>query len=100
MFSSRFMLFPTFNNKNKFGVKIFFKKNNSFFNIKKTNWNWEFISNIIILYSLFYLKCGGGLGWGGGGCNIFLAFYAISKISRKTNSGNKFVFLEKQFFFI
>ena len=37
-----------------------------------------------ILYSLVlivYLKCGGGLG--GGGCNVFLTFYAISNISRK-----------------
>ena len=37
-----------------------------------------------ILYSLvliLYLKCGGGLG--GGGCNVFLTFYAISNISRK-----------------
>ena len=29
-----------------------------------------------------------GVVWGGGG-NIFLAFYAISNISRKNNSGNK-----------
>ena len=39
---------------------------------------------IYILYSLvliLYLKCGGG--WGGGGCNVFLTFYAISNISRK-----------------
>ena len=37
-----------------------------------------------ILYSLvliLYLKCGGGLG----GCNVFLAFYAICNISRKQN---------------
>ena len=51
-----------------------------------------YVSNII-LYSLvliFYLKhikCGGGLGGGGG--NILLAFYAISNISRKNYSGNK-----------
>ena len=30
-----------------------------------------------------------GVVWGGGGGNIFLAFYAISNISRKNNSGNK-----------
>ena len=37
-------------------------------------------------------------GWFGGG-DVFLAFYAISNISRKTNSGNKKIifFLEKQF---
>ena len=29
---------------------------------------------------ILYLKCGGGLG---GGCNVFLPFYAISNISRK-----------------
>ena len=33
-----------------------------------------------------------GVVWGGGGArgNVFLAFYAISNISRKINSGNKF----------
>ena len=29
------------------------------------------------------------MGWFGGGDNIFLAFYTISNISRKNNSGNK-----------
>ena len=39
-----------------------------------------------ILYSLIlilYLKCGVVWGGGGGGCNVFLTFYAISNISRK-----------------
>ena len=31
-----------------------------------------------------YLKCGGGFFLGGGGCNVFLTFYPISNISRKT----------------
>ena len=31
---------------------------------------------------ILYFKCGGGWG-GGGGCNVFLTFYAISNISRK-----------------
>ena len=38
-----------------------------------------------ILYSfvlILYLKCAWG-GLGGGGCNVFLTFYAISNISRK-----------------
>ena len=45
-----------------------------------------------ILYSfvlLLYLKC--GVVWGGGGCNVFLTFYAISNISRK-KSGNSFLY--------
>ena len=51
-----------------------------------------YISNInlyslVLIFDLKHIKCGGGLGGGGG--NIFLAFYAISNISRKTNSGNK-----------
>ena len=50
-----------------------------------------YISNIILysrvlIFDLKHIKCGGGLGGGG---NIFLAFYAISNISRKNNSGNK-----------
>ena len=49
-----------------------------------------YISNIILyslvlIFDLKHIKCGGGLGGG----NIFLAFYAISNISRKNNSGNK-----------
>ena len=40
--------------------------------------------NLYPLYTLIlYLKCGGGFGRGGGGCNVFLTFYAISNISRK-----------------
>ena len=52
-----------------------------------------------ILYSLvliFYLKYGGGLG---GGVIVFLAFYAISNISRNKNSDN-IKNVEEQFFFI
>ena len=54
-----------------------------------------YISNIILyslvlIFDLKHIKCGGGSGGGGGGGgNIFLAFYAISNISRKNNSGNK-----------
>ena len=51
-----------------------------------------YISNIILysrvlVFDLKHIKCEGGLG--GGGDNIFLAFYTISNISRKNNSGNK-----------
>ena len=47
-----------------------------------------YISNIILyscvlIFDLKHIKCGGG------GGNIFLAFYAISNISRKKYSGNK-----------
>ena len=53
-----------------------------------------------ILYSLvliLYLKCGGGLGGGGG--NVFLIFYAIYNISRKNNFGNTKFFFEKNNYF-
>ena len=63
MFFSHFMLFPTFLEKN-LGIH--------FYNI--------LYSFVLILY----LKC--GVVWGGG-CNVFLTFYAISNISRK-KSGN------------
>ena len=50
-----------------------------------------YISNIILyslvlIFDLKHIKYGGGLGGGG---NIFLAFYAISNISKKNYSGNK-----------
>ena len=49
-----------------------------------------YISNIILysrvlIFDLKHIKSWGGLGGG----NIFLAFYAISNISRKKYSGNK-----------
>ena len=51
---------------------------------------WFFISNV-------------GVVWGGGGVTVFLAFYTISNIHRKNNSGNKkiyiYFFRKKQFFF-
>ena len=50
---------------------------------------WAVVSIIRYIYSLvliLYLKCGGD--WGGGGCNVFLTFYAISNISRNKKSGN------------
>ena len=74
------------------------------------NWMWEMIKWMTTIFKthyaslqwnrnsvdrprpmglLFYLKCGGGLWGGGGGGNVFLAFYAISNISRKNNSGIK-----------
>ena len=42
----------------------------------------------VLIFDLKHIKCGGDFFWGGGG-NIFLAFYTISNISRKNNSGNK-----------
>ena len=85
MFSSRFMLFPTFTQK--FGVK----------KIPGGGGVWTVGIYIhYILYSLvLYLKCGGGLG-GGGGCNVFLTFYAIYNISKKKT---KFWEYKKIFFF-
>ena len=112
MFSSRFMLFPTLKKKlvekkirgGGGGVLIFFFRKTilshftfyAIFNIKNNNiekcpftywlngrWFLQIVDGDIILYSLvliLYLKCGGGLG---GGCNVFLTFYAISNISRK-----------------
>ena len=46
-------------------------------------------SRVLILY----LKCGGGLG--GGGCNVFLTFNAISNISRTF-----FLMFSSCFFFV
>ena len=111
MFSSRFMLFPTLKKKKKLvykknsggrGCGFFFRKTilshftfYAIFNIKNKyikkypftywlngRWFLQIVADIhYILYSLvliLYLKCGGG-----GGCNVFLTFYAISNISRK-----------------
>ena len=64
MFFSHFMLFPTFLEK---------KSGNSFL-------------YPLFLCSDFVSQMWGGLG-GGGGCNVFITFYAISNISRK-KSGN------------
>ena len=49
---------------------------------------------------ILYLKCGGGLG-GGGGCNVFLTFYAISNIYRNKNLGiqNNYFSFNVFFFF-
>ena len=105
MFSSRFMLFPTFNKKNWCKNKIlshftFY----AIFNIKKNNiekcpftywlngrWFLQIVDgdswNLYPLYPLFpccdfVSQMWGGLG-GGGGVMFFLTFYAISNISRK-----------------
>ena len=68
MFSSRFMLFPTFNFLCKVPLQFLVK--------------WEVVSNIssIPLFWFFISNVEGG--------NVFLAFYAIANISRK-NSGIK-----------
>ena len=54
--------------------------------------------HLYILYSLvliLYLKCGGG-----GGCNVFLTFYAISNISRKKNLGIQNNYFSFNVFFV
>ena len=100
------MLFPTLKKK-----KFFFRKTilshftfYAIFNIKKINiekcpftywlngrWFLQIVDgdswNLYPLYPLFpcsdfVSQMWGGLG-GGGGCNVFLTFYAISNISRK-----------------
>ena len=45
-----------------------------------------------------YLKCGGG--FGGGGCNVFLTFYAISNISRQKNLGIQNNYFSFNVFFV
>ena len=47
-----------------------------------------YISNII-LYSLVLIFDLKHINWGGGGGNIFLAFYAIPTFLEKINYGNK-----------
>ena len=115
-FSSRFMLFPTLNKKipGGGGVDFFLWKTilshftfYAIFNIKKNiekcpftywlngRWFLQIVErdswNLYTLYPLF--PCSDFVsqmwGWfGGGGCNVFLTFYAISNISRKKKSGN------------
>ena len=50
------------------------------------------------LVLILYLKCGGGLG--GGGCNVFLTFYAISNISRKKYLGIQINYFSLNVFFV
>ena len=44
---------------------------------------WESISNISSIPLFWFCISNVGVVWGGGGCNVFLTFYAISNISRK-----------------
>ena len=41
-----------------------------------------------------------GVVWGGGGCNVFLTFYAISNISRKKNLGIQTNYFSFNVFFV
>ena len=80
MFSLRFMLFPT---------------------LKNSRGQWESIRyiqyNPLFPCSDFWSQTYQMWGWfGGGGGNIFLAFYAISNISRK----NKFWEYKTKYFFV
>ena len=101
MFSSRFMLFPTLKKiKNSCKKKIPHFTFYAIFNITKIyiekcpllvkwevvspNSRWGQLESISIISSIpdFVSQIWCGLG-GGGGCNVFLTFYAISNISRK-----------------
>ena len=74
-FISRFMLFSTLKNIEKCPF---------------TYWLNGRCGNLYPIYPLF--PCSDFLSQMGGGGGVFLAFYAISNISRKHNSGNKFFF--------
>ena len=102
MFSSRFMLFPTLKKK-----KVFFKKKIPFHLLVK----WEVVSpnregqlesiSIISSIPLFWFCISNvGVVWGGGGCNVFLTFYAISNISRNKNLGIQTNYFSFNFFFV
>ena len=53
------------------------------------NSRWGQLESISIISSIpLFWFCISNVGWfGGGGCNVFLIFYAISNISRKKNLG-------------
>ena len=53
----------------------------------------------LFLCSDFVSQIWGGLG-GGGGCNVFLTFYAISNISRKKNLGIQTNYFSFNVFFV
>ena len=81
MFSSRFMLFPTLKkNIKKYPFTYWLNGRWFLLIVERDSWN------LYPLYPLFPRSdfVSQMWGWfGGGGCNVFLTFYAISNISRK-----------------
>ena len=94
---SRFMLFSTLSKNNIEKCPFTYWLNGRWFLqiVDRDSWN------LYPLYPLF--PCSdfvSSLGGGGGGGNVFLIFYAIYNISRKTKFGNTIFFWEKQLFII
>ena len=56
------------------------------------NWRWFLLYSLVMI---LYLKYGGG-----GGCNVFLTFYAISNISRKKTLGIQNNYFSFNVFFV
>ena len=98
MFSSRFMIFPTLKKKN--GVK----KKCPFTYCLNGRWFLQIVErdscNLYTLYPLFPCSDFVSQMWGGGGCNVFLTFYAISNISRKKNLGIQNNYFSFNVFFV
>ena len=87
VFSSRFMIFLTFKNNNIEKCPFTYWLNGRWFLqiVDRDSWNlYPLYPLFPLLVLILYLKCGGDLG-GGGGCNVFLIFYAIYNISRRKN---------------
>ena len=79
---SRFMLFSTLKKKYwKVPLHLLVK-----WEVVSPNSRWGQLESISIISSIpLFWFCISNVGWfgGGGGCNVFLTFYAISNISRK-----------------
>ena len=80
---SRFMLFSTLK-KNIEKCPFTYWLNGRWFLLIVERDSWD----LCTLYPLFPCSDFVSQMWGGGGCNVFLTFYAISNISRKKKSGN------------
>ena len=88
---SRFMLFSTLKKKCPF---TYWLNGRWFLQIDRDSWN------LYPLYPLFPCSDFVSQMWGGGGCNVFLTFYAISNISRITNLGRQNNYFSFNVFFV
>ena len=98
---SRFMLFSTLNKENIVKCPFTYWLNGRWFIqiVDRDSWN------LYPLYPLFpcsdlVSQMWGDLGGGGGGCDVFLTFYAISNISRTTNLGIQNNYFSFNVFFV
>ena len=83
---SRFMLFSTLKKKyiEKFSFTYWLNGRWFLQIVERDSWDLYPLSSIPLFW---FCVSNVGVVWGGGGCNVFLTFYAISNISRKKNLG-------------